>query len=681
MSTPTKRVTFTLFLIATLISVWGYVESQRAVQAALKAWPGADLNYSGLHGDFLIGMGFVAGTLSLWSRKATKIVLCILAAPWGLAAILGLLFLVRGLGSPNRRDLVFVVGILVFAAALWSVLRSTVNLIPLLSMVFVVNQLLVPRLLGTRQHGAFEDPSPWSFSQESWWHLAVLGLSGLLLVWAIRLFCEEWWNRQIKSAGERARPGLRFYSLNVAWIALIAYLSTSLHVFGLTPTQVQLDPRLEFREALVAKIPLLRWYSTIRREERRIAPESTVWFSPDGRCVAFLKPHTTIARTKWAVVHDGVEDPPFEEIGELAFGPTGGHLAYAARDGKGWFVFRDARKGPNFDAITGLHWIRHGTEITYEGRTGPGWEITSFVVGERVWPPGASYQSFVDNDGAFGTVQTKEGVTSALLDGTVIFQCEKNARLLASWPQKEFACIESRNHKQVVIFHGKPRPAVDQVVVHPDGPVISSDGKQVAYRAEDAGNEFVVVGEQIVPFKSCSNPILGDGGRSAYLGCGPQGYFLVVDGKPWPTFQDGSIPRFSPDARLVAYAAGEHGRSFFVVNGRKGPEFDSVNYKAEFAPQSNNYAYIAWRGKHALVVVNDQPGPEFDSVGDPVFAPDGMKVAYRARRGLKQLIVAGDKQGPIFDWVSTPVFSQDGRKVAYAASDGRELWLKVLDVP
>jgi hypothetical protein len=685
MSTPTKRVTLILFLIATLVSFCGFFELQRATQAILKSWPGVDLDYSGQRRDLFIALAFLAGSISLCSRKATKILFCILALPWILVVLLSVVFLVRGFGSMDFRDAIFILNFVVFAVALWSVFKSKLNLIPLFSFCFVSGQLLLPHFLAARQRTMFEDLAPWSFSRESWWHLAILGLSGLLFLWTIRALYEEWRSRHSPSPTAEVlrssfRAGLPFYFVNLTWIALVGYISASLHVFGLTPTQVRLDPQLQFHETLLATIPIVRWYSTIRREERRIAPQSTVWFSPNGHSAAFLKRHVTVTGVKWAVVHATSEDPAFDEIGELAFNSTGSHFAYAARDGRDWFVFQDGRKGSSFAAITGLRWIRQGTEITYQGRTGQGWDIVSFVVGDRVWPPGVSYQTFVDDNGALGTVQTKDEVASALLDGTIVFQCQKGARLLTWWWQKEFACVESRNHKQVVIFHGKAGPAVDQIV-YPDGPVISADGKQVAYRAEDDGKEFVVVGEQIVPFKSCSDPAFGAGSRVGYLGCGPQGSFLVVDGKPWPSFQNGSTPYFSPDGRFVAYSAGEHDRSFFVVNGKKGPAFDSVNYKPEFAQKNGNYAYIAWRGTHAFVVVGDQLGPEFDSVGDPVFSPDGTNVAYRARRGLKQFIVANGKQGTGFDWVSTPVFSPDGRKVAYTAADGRELWLKVLDVP
>jgi hypothetical protein len=684
MSTPTKRVTLILFLIATLVSFWGFIETQRATQAILKSWPGADLDYSGQRRDLFIALAFLAGSISLCSRKAAKILFCILALPWVLALLLSAVFLVRGFGSMDFRDSIFILNFVVFAVALWSVFKSKLNLISLLSFCFVSNQLLLPHLFAAQQRAMFEDPTPWSFSRESWWHLAILGLSGLLLLWAIRALYEEWRSRNAQSPTAEVlsssfRAGLPFYLANLTWIALVGYFSVSLHVFGLTPTQVRLDPQLQFQETLLAKIPIVRWYSTIRREERRIAPQSTVWFSPNGHSVAFLKRHATVTGVKWSVVHAGVEDPVFDEIGELAFNSTGSYLAYAARDGDNWFVYQEGRRGPGFANVSGLRWIRQGSAVTYQGQIGSRWDSASAVVDDKVWPPSVPYETFVDDDGTVGQVQSKDGVASALLDGTIVFQCQKGARLLTWWWQKEFACVESRNHKQVVIFHGKAGPAVDQIV-YPDGPVISADGKQVAYRAEDDGKEFVVVGEQIVPFKSCSDPAFGAGGRVAYLGCGPQGSFLVVDGKPWPSFQQGSIPYFSPSGRFVAYSTGEHGRSFLVVNGKKGLEFDRVNYKPEFAPNNDNYAYIAWNGKHALVVVGDRPGPEFDSVGDPVFSPDGTNIAYRARRGLKQFIVANGKQGPAFDWVSTPVFSPDGRKVAYTAADGRELWLKVLDV-
>jgi len=199
----------------------------------------------------------------------------------------------------------------------------------------------------------------------------------------------------------------------------------------------------------------------------------------------------------------------------------------------------------------------------------------------------------------------------------------------------EFACIDSRSGEQVLIFHGQSGPAVDRVG-NSDRPVVRPDGKQVAYQAEEDGKEFVVVGDHISPFKPCSNPTFGPDGRVAYLGCRAGRQFLVVDGVPWPPFQEGSLPYFSPNGRFIAYSAGEHGRRFFVMNGRKGLEFDKVNYKLEFAPQGSMYAYIAWRGNKALVVLGDTPGPEFAWVDEPLFSPDGTKVACRARRQIKQ---------------------------------------------
>jgi len=104
MSTPTKRVTLVLFLIATLISFWGFVESQRVAQAMLKSWPGVDLDYRGQRRDLLMALAFLAGSVSLCSRKASQILLCIFALPWALAALLSILFLVRGFGSMEFRD-------------------------------------------------------------------------------------------------------------------------------------------------------------------------------------------------------------------------------------------------------------------------------------------------------------------------------------------------------------------------------------------------------------------------------------------------------------------------------------------------------------------------------------------------------------------------------------------------
>lgn len=630
-------------------------------------------------------VAFFVATLSLWSRKATKFALCCLAIPWALAVLFGVVFLARGFLSRDSLIIliVFIANFLLFGLALWSVFRSKLNLIPLLSLGLVMNTPLLAHFFAARQRQLFEDPSPWSLSREPGWQLAILALSGLLFLWAARALYEEWSCGAIQAADQGAArksssPGVTFYSLNALWIAFVGYFVIAFHVFGLTPVGVRLDSAQHFQEKLIAKIPIRRWYSTLHREEYRGSSQYNVWISPDGQSVAYLLEHPGSGGSKWSVVHGDSDDPEFDRIGYLRFSPSGNHLAYAAREGKEWLVVLDGQKGVRrgFSSIGDLWWVRGGSLLVYDGYIGQSWQL---VVGDQSSSPGGLLNEFVYEDGTLGQVQSNDGVATVFVDGKRVFGCARGTRLIPWWREKQFACIESHNGKEVLVFNGKTGPAVDRIG-YPENPSVSRDGKQVIYGAEDGKKQFVVVGDRVIPFPPCADPAFGPDGRYAYLACEQRKEFLVVDGTPWPSFEQVDPPVFSDDGKSIACAAHQNGREFFLVDGRKGLEFDGVNYKLEFASNSERFAYIAWRANSGLVVVGDKPGPEFDAVDEPVFSPDGKMVAYRAKRRTKQFIVANDKEGPGFDWVSAPVFSSNGRQAAYVAADGRELWLKVIDL-
>ena len=362
----------------------------------------------------------------------------------------------------------------------------------------------------------------------------------------------------------------------------------------------------------------------------------------------------------------------------MRFSPSGNHLAYAAREGKEWLVVLDGQKGlrRGFSSIGDLWWVRAGSLLVYDGHIGQSWQL---VVGDQINRPADLLNEFVYEDGTLGQVQAKDGEAVVFVDGRRVFGCAKATRLIPWWRQKQFACVEFHEGKQVLVFNGKPGPAVDRIG-YPENPSVSRDGKQVIYGAEDGDRKFVVVDDRVIPFPPCADPAFGPDGRYAYLACEQRKEFLVVDGTPWPSFEQVEPPVFSDDGKSIACVAHQNGKEFFVINGRKGPEFDRVNYRLEFASNSERYAYIAWRANKGLVVVGDKPGPEYAAVDEPVFKPDGKTVAYRAKRRTKQFIVANDKEGPGFDWVSAPVFSTDGRELAYVAADGREIWLKVMEL-
>ncbi len=63
---------------------------------------------------------------------------------------------------------------------------------------------------------------------------------------------------------------------------------------------------------------------------------------------------TDVARkaNKWLIVADDREGPPYDEVGPVAHGPDGRHLAYAARSGSRWVLVVDGMEHGEFDFLT-----------------------------------------------------------------------------------------------------------------------------------------------------------------------------------------------------------------------------------------------------------------------------------------------------------------------------------------
>jgi hypothetical protein len=198
--------------------------------------------------------------------------------------------------------------------------------------------------------------------------------------------------------------------------------------------------------------------------------------------------------------------------------------------------------------------------------------------------------------------------------------------------------------KDCIALNGKRGEEFERV----GAPVLSRDGRRVAYRALDGGKSLLVVGSERGPgVEFMSDPALSADGRVTAVAVRRDGQWRIrTDGREIPLEGQPTALFLSPDGRSVGWieSSGSNGDS------------------------------------KVRVVVEGKPGEPFTMIGRPLLGPDGRQVTYAADIGDKQYVVIGDEKIEVSGRLGDPVFSPDGTKVGYGAMIGRELWWKVLEV-
>ncbi len=272
-----------------------------------------------------------------------------------------------------------------------------------------------------------------------------------------------------------------------------------------------------------------------------------------------------------------------------------------------------------------------------------------------------------------------------------------------------------RGAENAIWIDGKSSPTYHRV----DPPILSPDGRRVAYRAKlDEKNQVVVVdGTPGESWDQVGDLGLGgpgdvafsdDGRRVGYAGRKGEEWFAVVDGvRSGPYAKVGrEVPladgpadlAFSPGGKRVAFRATKDGRAVIVVDGVAGEGFDWVGfpvfsveglvaYWANVGGRVERYGttkdvgggwtlyssgglYAAVVGGEWFVVAGDRKLGPYERAAQPAWTADGKTVYFAARKGGKELVVVGDREEPTFDSIGPPVASADGARAAYWAAEG-----------
>lgn len=387
---------------------------------------------------------------------------------------------------------------------------------------------------------------------------------------------------------------------------------------------------------VVAPDPDAKLVATIR-EDLPVANVAgpVIVFGPDGRRVAYIGSRGGSR----VVVVDGEAGDEYSWVGAPVFSPDGAHLAYRAEAGKRAWVVLDGVKQAEHLRVSDPVFIA-GNRLVYAAeKTNESFERTWTVEGaisSGPRPGGFTEGIRFSGDGRRVVVRqaTAEMERRPAPGGEVLWTAEK-------WEMRDY----------------DPEEKVSRKYDEMSEPVLSPDGRRLAYRAADA----VWARRGSVMEKTGSTD------------------FIVVDGeatcKGWEAV---SSPVFSPDGKQVACLAKKGGLWCVLLDGERiWGDFERLRDPI-FSPDGSRIACRGSSGTDSFAVVDGVRGPAFVEVGSVVFEAGGDRFAYTARtRDGGRAVVIGDKACPQqAEELWPPVFVEG--ECRFGLRRGRDLFVKTI---
>lgn len=254
-----------------------------------------------------------------------------------------------------------------------------------------------------------------------------------------------------------------------------------------------------------------------------------------------------------------------------------------------------------------------------------------------------------------------------------------------------------------VFVNGRPvsGPAVEDI----DEIAVSPLGDHVAWSGKRGKSWLAILDGQPVAseYGSVDNLAFAPDGRLTFVARRmDKTHVLIVDGKEsGPAAREMGRPIFSEIGNRIAHAARLADGWHFVIDGVPGP-FIPFNTRVVGEPRGffsldgTRFAYVAGSGK-VHVVVDGTRGPEFDSVllGPPSFSPKGSRHAYVGvnegfRGGSRGTVVVDGVPGPVSEiavksagptlgGVTIPAFDSEGGHVVHASLRAEDEWVVIID--
>jgi WD40 repeat protein len=143
----------------------------------------------------------------------------------------------------------------------------------------------------------------------------------------------------------------------------------------------------------------------------------------------------------------------------------------------------------------------------------------------------------------------------------------------------------------------------------------------------------------------------------------------------------------SPDNRHFAYIASVGGKVVVVLDGKQGPQYDSVvKHTLSFSADSQRLVYAARRSGKLFLVLDqkeqsldgDLTPPAFNR--NPLLSSDGRHVACILKRNNNVVVLRDGVEGKPYEQIVSAAFSPDSQRFLYTAVKGQESFVVVDEV-
>jgi roadblock/LC7 domain-containing protein len=156
---------------------------------------------------------------------------------------------------------------------------------------------------------------------------------------------------------------------------------------------------------------------------------------------------------------------------------------------------------------------------------------------------------------------------------------------------------------------------------------------------------------------------------------------LVINGKKGPLFDSVHSPIFSPSGTDLVYAARSNNKwNWVFANGKTldAGEASQIIW-VTYAPGKNNIAYVMKKENRSYLVYKGKKSKGYDDIDQNSirFMNTGNKPIFIAKLGNKQLVVADGIESEPFERVQYAVSSSDGKRIAFLATVAGKNYLVV----